>query len=144
MNCTETIETSRHEDAAECVIRMPLGLLGLEQFKRLSLLSNPEQAPFLWLQVLDEPKPAFLVISPFVVLPGYQPDIAEEDIRFLGLKHPDDGLIFNIVTVHSPQRATVNLKGPVLVNRLSLLAKQVIPVNAAQFSAVHPLPLQAD
>lgn len=118
---------------------MPLGLLGFEQYKRFALLSTPAEDPFLWLQGLDEPKPAFLVISPFVVLPSYQPEIPEEDARFLGLEDQADGLIFNIVTVRGPQHATVNLKGPILLNRRTLLAKQVIPLNAPDFSVACPL-----
>jgi flagellar assembly factor FliW len=145
MNCTETIE-GRPVDAerAESVIRMPLGLLGLEQFKRFTLLANPAEDPFLWLKVLDEPKLAFLVMSPFVVVPTYQPEIAGEDETFLDLKDPQDTLILNIVTVGGAQQATVNLKGPIVLNRRTLVAKQVIPVNAPDYSVAHPLPVQAN
>jgi flagellar assembly factor FliW len=145
MNCTETIEARPvGTDRDENVIRMPLGLLGLEQFKRFSLLANPAEDPFLWLKVLDDPKLAFLVMSPLVVLPTYQPEIAGEDEAFLDLKDSQDTLILTIVTVCGAQQATVNLKGPIVLNRRTLVAKQVIPLNAPDYSVAYPLPVQAN
>ena len=144
MNCAETIETQTGNAAhAESVIKMPLGLLGLEQFKRFTLLANPDEDPFLWLKVLDDPKLAFLVISPFVVLPTYQPEIHGDDKEFLDLKDSEETVILNIVTLNGAQPATMNLKGPILLNCRTLVAKQVIPLNAPDYSVVHPLPVQA-
>ena len=140
----EATETSHRDAGAECVIQMPLGLLGFEQFKRFALVTNPSEEPFLRLRAVDDPKLAFLVLSPFVVLPSYQPEIADEDAQFLSLKGPEDTLIFNVVTVRSAQQVTVNLKGPIVLNRRTLRAKQVIPLNAPDYSVAHPLPVQAN
>ncbi|MEW6156928.1 MAG: flagellar assembly protein FliW [Verrucomicrobiota bacterium] len=123
----------------ENIIHLPLGLLGFERIKRYVLLSNPEEAPFLWLQVLDEPDLAFLVISPTVVAPEYQPELSDEDVAFLNLQKPQDALIFNIVTVRGAGQATVNLKGPVVLNRHTLIGKQIVPLNAAEFAVQFPL-----
>jgi flagellar assembly factor FliW len=144
MNCTETIEPHDLGVGAECAIHMPLGLLGFEQCKRFALVASPEEEPFLWLQSAGEPKLAFLVVSPFVIVPSYRPEISDEDARFLGLEGPEGTLIFNIVTVRGPREATVNLKGPIVLNRRTLVAKQVIPVNAQSLSVAHPLPVQSN
>lgn len=122
---------------------MPMGLLGFEKFKRYRLYSRPAHAPFLWYRALDTPKLAFLVLSPFLVLPRYNPDISDEDAEFLGLSGPQDALTFNIVTIRGPRDATINLKGPILMNRHTLQAKQVIPLNATEFAVAHPLPFKA-
>ena len=50
-------------------------------------------------------------------------------------------MLLGIVTIHDDQRATVNLKGPIVVNRHTHVAKQVIIANAAAYSISHPLPL---
>ena len=50
-------------------------------------------------------------------MPDYQPDIPQADVEFLKLKQADDALLLGIVTVHDDQRATVNLKGPIVINR---------------------------
>ena len=36
-------------------------------------------------------------------------------------------------------RATVNLKGPLVINRFSRIARQVIIANSADYSLQHPL-----
>jgi flagellar assembly factor FliW len=47
--------------------------------------------------------------------------------------------VLNIVTLRNGDRPTVNLRGPVVINRRTLVGKQVIPNNAAQYSLRHPL-----
>jgi flagellar assembly factor FliW len=121
------------------VITLPMGLLGFEQHKHFTLLGSPEEAPFLWLSITDDANLSFLVVSPFMVLPSYQLDLCEEDSKFLALDKPEDALIFNIVTVHGDNHATVNLKGPIVVNRQTLIGKQCIPRNSANFSLQHPV-----
>jgi flagellar assembly factor FliW len=125
----------------ENIIHLPLGLLGFEQMTKYVLLTSPEEAPFHWLQVLTDPSLAFLVLSPFEVIPDYQPEITDQDTDFIGLKKPEDSLIYNIVTLRGRGRATINLKGPIILNRYSLVGKQVIIVNAAQYALQHPLPV---
>lgn len=144
MEATEPRPATATADRAESVIKMPLGLLGLEEFKRFSLQANPDEDPFLWLKVLDERKMSFLVLSPFVVLPTYEPEIPDEDGTFLELQDPQDTLILSIVTMHGSQQATINLKGPIVLNRRTMVAKQVIPRNASDYSVAHPLPVQAN
>jgi flagellar assembly factor FliW len=74
-------------------------------------------------------------------VPDYQPDIAEADVKFLELTTPADALLVNIVTLRGDGQATINLKGPVVINRHTMVGKQVIPNNAAQYSLHHPLPV---
>jgi flagellar assembly factor FliW len=144
-NTMKTIEMAeqpeiRTELKAESLVKLPYGLLGFEQFKNYVLVSLPNDEPFKWLQMVEKSGQGFLVLSPFVAEPDYRPDIAPEDVRFLGLDSPTDALLVNIVTMRGNQ-ATINLKGPIVINRHTLVGKQVIPNNAAQFSLRHPLPL---
>ena len=151
MKCAETtvIEERREEAPAparkpqaepdKSVLTLPMGLLGFEQVKHYTLLGSAEEAPFLWLQMVEDPSLAFLVISPAVVLSCYEPDISEEEVKFLDLADPKDALLFNIVTVHPNGEATVNLKGPIVVNRRTLIGKQVVPLNAARYALQHPV-----
>jgi flagellar assembly factor FliW len=118
-----------------------MGILGFEQMKNYAILSNPAEEPFAWLQVKDNPALAFVVINPFLVVPEYQPDIPNPDVEFLGIKNPGDVLLFNIVTIHRSGRATVNLKGPIVINRHTYVGKQVVIGNAIQYSVQHALPV---
>jgi flagellar assembly factor FliW len=139
MKVAEVNEAEPPATGTETIIQIPLGLLGFENLKQYALLANPQEAPFLWLQGLDDPSLAFLVVSPAEVVPEYEPDISAEDVEFLGLEHAEDALIYNIVTLRGPGRATINLKGPIVINCHTLLGKQVVPINVAEYSVQHPL-----
>jgi flagellar assembly factor FliW len=121
------------------MIHLPLGLLGFEQIKDYSLTFDPEEAPFGWLQAPEEPVLAFLVLSPFCVMPNYELELSNEDTSFLHLTSPADSLVLSIVTLQTAGGATMNLRGPIVVNRRTLIAKQVVPANAAKYALRHPL-----
>lgn len=120
-------------------IQIPSGLLGLEHIKEYELLANPAEDPFMWLQSAGAPDVAFLLISPFVVMSDYRPDISDSDMQTLGLHDGDTAMIFNIVTLRGSSPATVNLKGPIAINRSTKIAKQVILNNASDYSVRHPI-----
>ena len=142
MKCAELIETETLPVVARRdLVRMPNGMLGFEHIKNYVLFTKPEEHPFSWLQVQDDIALAFVVVDPFIALPSYQPDIPQADVEFLSLKNPDDALLLGIVTIHNDQRASVNLKGPIVINRHTHVAKQVIIANAAAYSVTHPLPV---
>jgi flagellar assembly factor FliW len=124
-------------------VRLPSGLLGFEHIKEYALLANPAEVPFAWLRPADSAPLAFVVINPFYALPDYAPDIPDSDVEFLGLKEPDDALLFSIVTLRGANQATLNLKGPIVINRHTHIGKQVIIANAGNYSVEHPLPVVA-
>lgn len=111
------------------VIRFPYGLIGFEQFKVFALLDASQQ-PFYWLQSLDVPEIAFVLINPLLFRPDYTPDVAEEDLEDLQLDSPEDLLVFSIVTIPENQnRMTANLQGPILINRKKKIGRQSISLN---------------
>lgn len=133
-SATETMPTPSAN-----LVELPLGLLGFEQIKKYALLADPAEQPFAWLRVADDRTLAFVVADPFLVLPDYRPDIPPADVEFLGLKSPADALLLGIVTIHGQNHATMNLKGPVVINRHSHVGKQVIIANANEYSVEHLL-----
>jgi flagellar assembly factor FliW len=122
-------------------IQLPYGLLGFEEVKNYLIVIKPHEAPFMWLQMLAGARKSFLLVSPFLVLPDYQPDILAADVEFLGLEDPTDAILLNICTIRGPGKATLNLRGPIVINRHTLVGKQCIPNNSAQFALNHPLPV---
>jgi flagellar assembly factor FliW len=138
MKTVELDEPQKLPVKNENVISMPLGLLGFEQVKKYVLLVTPEEEPFMWLQMLDAANQGFVVVQPSVVMPSYAPDIAQADIEFLNIQSPGEALVLNIATVRNGQ-ATVNLKGPIVINRRTLTGKQCIPTNVTEFALQHPI-----
>ena len=141
MNTEAVMEPEACGLSDQTMIELPFGLLGFERVKKYVLLARPEEAPFMWMQMLDNARRSFLIVSPFVVVPDYQPDIPADDVAFLGLTEPSDALVYNICTVRATTRATINLKGPLVFNRHTMVGKQVIPNNATRLALDYPLPV---
>lgn len=143
MKWDNTVEMEAPAAAMDNHIRLPAGILGFEKIKDYVLLANPAEMPFAWLRPAESGPLAFVVINPFVVMPNYTPDIPDMDVEFLGLGEPNDALLFSIVTLHGANHATLNLKGPIVINRRTHIGKQVIIANAGNYSVEHPLPVAA-
>jgi len=139
MKAEDTTQTKTVTVRPENIIHIPSGLFGFESIKEYVLLSTPEEEPFDWLQVVGDKALAFLVVSPFEVLQGYQPNIATDDIESLGIENSEDALIYTIVTLRPGDRNTVNLKGPIVINRHTLIGKQIVIVNASEYPVQYPL-----
>jgi flagellar assembly factor FliW len=120
---------------------LPAGLIGFPEVTHLELIYNPEELPFMWLRSTEEHALNFIVIEPLGLVPGYTVEMSDEDAAILGIERAEDALILNIVTFHpdEPETATVNLIGPVVINRRSLLGRQIVIANFADHSSRHPL-----
>lgn len=119
-------------------ISIPGGLLGFEEVKRYRLVTVPEEKPLMWLEMLDRPNHGFLVISTTQALPGYSPQISQQDLDFLGVRTASEALLLNIVTIRNDEAFT-NLKGPIVINGRTLVGKQCVPANVFEFSIEHPI-----
>lgn len=139
MNTQAILEPETPEVNDQVIIQLPDGLSGFERVNKYTVLARPQEAPFMWMQMMDATRKAFLIVSPFIVKPDYQPDIPAADAEYLGIDEPSDALLYAICTLRGPGRATVNLKGPIVVNRHTMVGKQVIPNNASSYPLDHPL-----
>lgn len=126
-----TVSTSRFGQLSvnpEKIITMTSPFLGFPDSKRFIVKPHGEESPFLWLQSLDEPKLAFVTIQAALLIPQYQPEISSLTRQELqGV--PDQPLeILLILTIpkDNPDGMTANLLGPVAVNPLKRLAKQIL------------------
>ncbi len=116
------------------MIHFPTGILGFETLSHYVLLDAIQQ-PFFWLQSIDMAEIAFVMISPYIFRPDYDPSLPDEEYREIGLEGKDDEnlLLFSIVTIppNNHQGMTANLQGPVIINRQSRIARQSISGNLA-------------
>lgn len=122
-------------------IEIPFGLIGLAHLRSFEVTNVESGWPFVNLRSLGDEELNFLAIEPYDVIPGYEIELSDEEAETLGLHDAEDALIYNIVTVHAsrPQHVTVNLIGPVVVNRRTLIGKQVIIANGDKYSTTHAL-----
>lgn len=123
-------------------IDLPQGIIGFANYKRAELLYMPDHLPFLWMKLHGPTDNLhFIVIEPGGIIPGYEPEIFDEDAEQLDLHDASEAMILNIVTLkkQNPVEATVNLIGPLIVNRRTRLGRQLVISNYSRYSAHHSL-----
>ena len=120
---------------------LPQGLIGFADYQRAELRYLPDHLPFLWMKLHGPETLHFIVIEPGGIVPGYEPEIFDEDAMQLDLRSPAEAMILNIVTLkrQQPVEATVNLIGPLVVNRRTRIGRQLVISNYSRFSAHHSL-----
>ena len=111
-------------------IEIPKGLLGFEDHRRFILTGPPEGRPFVRLQSLDDEGLSFVLVNPRLFFPHYKVEVDPREIAELNSADPRQIETWVIVTVPEDwSRMSANLQGPVLVNRVNNLAKQVVLVH---------------
>jgi flagellar assembly factor FliW len=125
---------------------LPQGLIGFKDFTRGELLYMPDHLPFLWLKLHRGAEFVhFIVIEPAGLVPGYAPELFDADAEALGLRDSSEAMLLNIVTLRqqNPMDATINLVGPIVMNRRTKIGRQMVIANYSQYSAHWPLVEQA-
>lgn len=108
------------------ILNFPKGLFGFEDYHKYALI-EAEYEPFFWLQSLDEKSLAFLLIDPFLIVNDYELDIDDKMLKDIGIVSPTDVYVWSVVTVPADGGpVTANLQGPLVVNRKTQTALQVI------------------
>lgn len=122
-------------------ILLPFGLIGLSELRNFDLQPIAGSWPFLNLRSCGDFEIEFLAVEAKNVVEDYAVELNDDDALALNLASPDDALILNLVTVHSlrPQFVTVNLAGPIVVHRETLLGRQIVLPQGEMISTVHPL-----
>jgi flagellar assembly factor FliW len=120
------------------IIVLTPGLLGFSKFHRYVLIEHQTESPFLWLQSLENPDLAFVVIDPGLIVPGYRPGNLEEVRRELEAEKLQDIKTLVILTIppDRPQEMTANLMGPVIINLKTRRGKQLI-IEEPRYSHKH-------
>lgn len=124
------------EVPATSVINFPFGIIGFPSDHRFVILEhNP---PFSWLQAVENPSLAFVVVNAAEFGDSYVFDLPIGD-RHLNLEADDEVAVINLVSVRSdPTLSTVNLKAPVIVNLKNMTARQIV-LDDSRFPTRLPL-----
>ena len=130
--------TDTATDIAE--ITFPAGLPGFPQAHRFELAPwGPAGSPFLLLSSTEEADIGFVVVPPWVFYPEYEFELDTGTAERLALNASEDAVVFVVVTLRErPEDSTLNLLGPIVVNRHSHEAAQVV-LPSAGYSVRAPL-----
>ncbi|HEX3018404.1 MAG TPA: flagellar assembly protein FliW [Caproicibacter sp.] len=105
------------QNQEKIVIHFEDGIYGFENIKDYILLQEDEQKVIWSLQAAESSYPSLIVIDPFLVLNGYNPELTPENLKALGNPEAED-LCFLAVAVIRKNLAesVVNLKSPIVIN----------------------------
>lgn len=109
------------------VVTFPQGLLGFLRFKKYIFLQPPGYLPFRWMISIENPEVSFMLMNPLTCCTDYSPNITRRDLNELSAENPQSLEMYSIVTMNlDPRLATVNLSGPILVNKAMKIGKQLV------------------
>lgn len=127
----DSLRLGRLDVPDDKIITMEKPVLGFEGLKRYCLVEIDEMRPFLWMQAVDEPDVTFLVVNPLVFFPGYKIEVNSKEIADLDVASVSSVETYVVVTVpDDPDKISVNLQAPILINTENNRAKQSVLVNS--------------
>ena len=122
------------------VLDLPGGILGFSDCRRVVILEHQPGSPFRWLQSVDIPELAFVVIDPLDLVPDYPleklKDILVDERKMPRPKHVAAAAITTVPPAPAP--ITVNLTAPLVFDSDTRKGAQVI-VNDPRFKTRHLL-----
>lgn len=124
----------------EVVLEFAAGLPGFPRSRRFVLEDLGENLqPFCRIRSISEPSIAFTVVPPGLLFPNYTVEIDDEHVNQLGLTSAGDVVTLVIVTTpRPPQPPTANLLGPIVINRVSRNAAQVVQ-HRSSYGVAEPI-----
>ncbi|TPV95508.1 MAG: flagellar assembly protein FliW [Myxococcales bacterium FL481] len=106
---------------------MPLGIPGFVQAQEFFLLDHRPGSMFRWLQCVNLPELAFVVVDPLTAIPDYPVDLVRRSVNFLDLDPDEDMIVLAICTVPpAPEPPTLNLLAPIGIGLTSRRGAQVV------------------
>ena len=135
-----TQSTDVGEDVA--VLTFSTGLPGFPEAHHFTLASlGKGMDPFCRLVCADRNGVEFVAVPPEVIFSDYTVRIDEDTATELEITNPKDALILNIVTLPALGQngtPTVNLLGPIIVNRQTRAARQIV-LHDSDYSVAAPI-----
>jgi len=143
MNTIKTARFGEIEVDESKTIHFKDGLPGFQKNKDFIILEHKPGSPFLWLQSMDTPALAFVMINPFLIKRDYLQALSKEEEALLKNENDDELIVFTLVTIPRGQaeKATANLMGPIVIESGTRNAKQVILANSG-YSHCQPIILK--
>ena len=132
------LEAQTTTDVVE--INFPAGMPGFPNAHSFELAPwGPAGSPFMLLSSADDADVGFVVVPPWVFYPDYEFELDAGTAERLTLTAAEDAVVFAVVTLRDrPEDSTLNLLGPIVVNRVTHEAAQVV-LPSAGYSVRAPL-----
>jgi flagellar assembly factor FliW len=121
------------------IITVPSGLIGFDKHTRFCLVRHRNGENFQWLQSVEEPGLAFVVVDPSAYFASYEVEVSDAEADKLGLEDAADALVLTIVTIRDDGRTiTANLAAPIVINTKNSTGAQVV-LESELYTTQHAL-----
>lgn len=140
MRKINTLRFGELEIEEQDVVRFADGIPAFEDEHEFVVLPYEEGTPYMFLQSMATPELAFLMTDPFVFFPDYSFELDDENMDKLEIKTMDDVLVCTLISIPRSGVAdmTTNLLAPVVINRHTMQAKQIV-LEKTQYTTKHRL-----
>ncbi len=140
MRKINTLRFGELEIEEQDVVRFADGIPAFEDEHEFVVLPYEEGTPYMFLQSMMTPELAFLLTDPFVFFPDYSFELDDENMEKLAINSMDDVLVCTLISVPRSGVAdmTTNLLAPVVINRHTMQAKQIV-LEKTQYTTKHRL-----
>ena len=140
MRKISTLRFGELEIEEQDVVRFADGIPAFEDEHEFVVLPYEEGTPYMFLQSMTTPELAFLMTDPFVFFPDYSFELDDENMEKLAINSMDDVLVCTLISVPRSGVAdmTTNLLAPVVINRHTMQARQIV-LEKTQYTTKHRL-----
>jgi flagellar assembly factor FliW len=127
------------------VIRFPAGIIGFPAERTFVLLTRRHGSSVGWLQSTQTPWFALPVVSVSALAGAYATASVEGSVAELGIEFkPESCAIMVVLHVSTaPNRPTVNLVAPIVINSETRMGAQVL-IEGSEYSTQEPFVLRPD
>lgn len=125
---TTMIDTDLTPDTELVEIHFAAGLPGFPNARTYALAPwGSDDSPFMMMSAVDDVDVGFVVVTPWVFYPDYEFELDASTAERLGVIDPEDVVVVCVVTLADrAEDATVNLLGPIVINRATREACQAV------------------
>ncbi len=140
MKKINTVRFGEIEIPEEKIIHFADGMPAFEGEHDYVIVPFDESSPYVFLQSVATPELAFLITMPFVFFPDYEFQLEDDIAEKMGLKSPDDMLIYTLITIPDGniKEMTANLMAPVVINKATNQARQIV-LDRGKYTTKHRL-----
>ena len=68
------------------ILFLPKGILGFSQLSKYVIIEKSEYDPFKWLQSVEDPDVAFVIVNPTLLFPNYKLEVHEKELEELNFQ----------------------------------------------------------
>ncbi|RFU68298.1 flagellar assembly protein FliW [Peribacillus saganii] len=119
------------------IITFAKGIPGFPDETQFIMFPLAQDTNLLIMQSVQTSQLAFVIVSPFDFYKEYDFILEQSVVDQLELESPEQAEVYAILSIKDPfELTTANLQAPVIINKTTLLAKQVI-LNHPSYKTKH-------